>query len=1713
MDKDGSTEFMIMNDNGTAINLLIVDFNDGLTTKFNVSIINPLSITTGNFGGDASLDIAVFGQYSIVILDVQSGSLLGNYSIAVGDWYSAYSVGYFLETSQDSIAVGIWPASNIARMDIVAGNGSVMRSITLHNQVFGLASFEYGAGLDEVAVSITDGNLTVIAPSTMTSVFNLTGLPEQSYVLPGVLNNDNQEDLVVVSTMSNYSIFIDGSNGSIIRQGNRLANLAQSPISGNPPSPVVSSGYMDADNLTDYTVLSYPGNKPSFLRGSDGTIGYEESRIPDKSSQILVFDINGNSRDDIIVLNGLTAYIVLSDTQGPQVIPEPLSPLHPTIQDPYIKIEVEVVEQLDVIAADLYIRYDGGNWSRPTENLQVSGNRYFAFLVGKPEGFYEYYLVFQDTYFNIGTLGNETNPMNFTVAGHLSWFDTKYQSTGLNHRLMSIGNSSDGREVIYTLDSNSGNIILERYSTRGENQTLAIFPFGNYSDFSIYTGLMDGDNILDPILLLYSATTYDVNVSIYHGNSGSLWFTTQYPYRNTFQPESAQVFDIDNDGIDEFFFVAENSTYNGEFLIRLRADGSWSRTEISAVGAESYGLSIAKTINDHSVEAVVSASTGYVEIFNATSMSVISTHNVTRSDHASTMAISVYVLNNRSESYSKFLVYLRFTDASGVSSGFQIFDASVPSINETVIYGNTDGYYYAPILIDVDDDGIDEVFGVNRITNELTLFRLTAPATIDWTIPGSTSDFLSSLAVDFDGDGQDEIGVFTRQDENLTIVSLDGTVERTLPVGQVYGSMQLSSVDLGYGEEIAAYPLIQDGVTKIAVIRDIVQIRRLNVSLTYAPSDLLQGDTLTVDVDVTNIYAEPINDAEVYLTIHYLSGGSIINQTKGLIFGTSNYSTSVAVNWPIGIVNLSVSVRHPLYDQWEEYYPGALTIRSVLDVLVYTRDIVVQNSTFSANITVADSLGSRVSDAEVLVTLGGVDYTAPYVGSQYRVSISNIGLSPGEYTVNTTVNHPYAFGISSAVANFGLETDKLVVSQGIPALVEQDDVFEGWVNITDAFNSPLENAQVTLVGSEMEFGLIEVEPGAYYLDSLMTLSVGNHSFTIIVEHGFVQGTEFGQVQIIVMGNLIPVIAEVPPVDGGGVFSVSVFISDGYGTMPSDTWVLIEIDGRNVTAIHESGTKFTAELNATYPAGMWNFTVYYGSVFSRARKMTNSIFVYSNPVVETLYSDGEWEVMQGNDTIIEVQVRDWQGTLMKNASVTLFIRGITYTLGYVTEGVYQAEVSTVGWPYGIHTYYLTVGGEYLYQNQYSGNLTVIARPTIIIRPSTTTPEQLSTLSITVDVKDLYDNPITGLHLEVTFQDVTKIAEETSVKGTYEVEFTVEGVGHGSREIVVGLEGSLTYPKNTSMTVTVMVAVPRLDLSPMQIYTAAGLSFLISLIGVLLFIKISSTILSSPRKVEDVTRSVTYLDRTYLVIVAASGALVVHSWLLYLNGSYVYALLESVILLGASVLLYGLWLYRDAYASILVSGDINRKRTALGMWHLVLVPFIVLLIFEYGRYIEIFAWNILENVTPFVIGNVVIVPMLMTILTTYLSSIVVVVVSFYWEIQKGLRRIEDMKNSGTPGNVITDEQVLLIGRTGASIRIKFLMFLLVLGAITVMQLEFLRSYSMVAIVLLPILFLVLIPFISTRIIKGLPHAYRRIQRTREGGFDAEETYEPDELIMDT
>jgi hypothetical protein len=364
-----------------------------------------------------------------------------------------------------------------------------------------------------------------------------------------------------------------------------------------------------------------------------------------------------------------------------------------------------------------------------------------------------------------------------------------------------------------------------------------------------------------------------------------------------------------------------------------------------------------------------------------------------------------------------------------------------------------------------------------------------------------------------------------------------------------------------------------------------------------------------------------------------------------------------------------------------------------------------------------------------------------------------------------------------------------------------------------------------------------------------------------------------------------------------------------------------------------------------------------------------------------------------------------------------------------------------------------------------------------------PIQGQPLHVSVVAVDGYGNPVPDLEVTVSMMNMPPLLALPSDQiGGYVV--TIEHIplteGYGQINVTIEAVGEFVIVSTTMAHVYIDPATPDFALiSANAIGLGVGASFVLSLIGMVMYFRMASSMRVDDKSKEALKKSVRNMDRLYLVIVLASGLGLAASYNMYLYGEYGLALVLTVALLGSSVLLYGLWLYRDATDAVLVRRSLRRRRMILGLWHLVFVPLVIFMILLYGVGIDWFRAYIIDQ--TFTIGTIAIPSIMTTIFAAYMSSILVVVVNLYREVNKGLKKLVKMEEAGTPLGIIEDEKSLMVSRFSSSIRIKFLMFLVVVGATTVMSMDFLASWELGVIVLLPVAFLVVIPFISSKIIQ--------------------------------
>ncbi len=2249
VDDDGYTEFLVMFSNGTGPYLLLINCDNDTLRTYACNVTQAFEVFTGDFDGDSMCDAAVYSHDLIQTVDLNSGAAIGFYD-ADGQINRAFA-GNFTSSPRHEIGL-VHTYQSEMRITIINGTGLVIGSTTVSDNI-GTDGIRYDGPdvLDCIAVTSVDtsgdshSRLRTYS-SSLSLLFERDLEPETNMTLrAGQLNGDADEDLVCVPAKSSNIIFVDGATGD---------NLVRS-VDMCPGSTTrgFDAAALDADNNTD-VALEGPRGQLSIIRGLDGSTGYEEPRFAGPFTQVITYDFNVDGRSDVAVLSSYIG-VLLSDTQPPDVTVHPLSPQHPTIYDSYVKFEITALDESKIDRATIFISPVSGVVQADhaeSEMVPSSDNRFYYLMTNMEPGVQSYYIEVVDQYLNTYRYGNVSSPHQYVVEGHFA-SHADYNATIDEARLhvLAVSDESFGDDImagIVTHTPSQQAVVHVHYTNGTHISDINVTGAWDKDAFEVYFAHIDGDAIRDPIVM---ATNKSMTFMwAYHGTNYTLWRTLQLPARPMMSSRMLQVFDDDGDQTEELHFVVANRT--ARYLFRVDDQFSLNTTTVAG-NASLVGTSHAVLSGEHPEIALLWDS-GAIDLYEANTLSLYR-----HLDYASpggavgdTPLVVLPFRNGSTEANTLAAVFHSWSGDTPVNYICMIGDTTMV-VGSGPVYTWSGSHATRVFTYDADADNTDELLLLDE-SGYLTMIAPSSGGNTVWSRYVSDAEPVSGAVLDFDGDEACEL-VLSTSDNFLYAVGMDGSIDCDAEIGVLYNLIPVDSVDAGAGTDIATFPVFRARHT-FGVVRNIDLLYGLDVDVGLSASVVVQGSVVSADITVTNAYDEVVADSSVTVTAYYLQSGSVSSQVFGLVYDapSGNYTGDIPCNWPIGLVNLTVSVLHSHYTDVAIELPGAVEVHSPLTVSVFSESEVLQTESLHINVSVSDSFGSQISDANVTVLFDGHEYPAAPSSSGYYTVIDNVTVAPGHHTLLVRAEHRFAVGPANATRVVSVVASELVIARESPVVVDQYSVFTTWLNITDPFDNAIVNATVRVEVAGTELRLDEVAPGAYFLNDTADFPIGNYTVEVFVTHPFVDGTSFGSYHMAVRGALDPGVTYDDVVTAGTDFSVSVLLYDEFEEVPSGGWVKVEVNGVNFTASHVGGAEYRVNVTANYTIGPQSFKVYAGAtlaydyveafdieVFSQAsvtltvtpgwtiaqgeelhmvvnvtdwygevvsdatvtavspeslsfqnrptgdynvtldttgyspgqylvvvsvehyylfshtvsvnltvlgwaeatvdipdvvlNHMTTTINltvtdIYGNPLSTFNYSlvlggtistsgtsnsyslswtfqpdlppgehvlnmsfvgdyvylslqtttirvlgmsnvsfvspapsvtvaqgdavnftlvlrdlagylvtgatvhvslnggtyfldevgDGvysglvatvglplrtynytvsvehefmaEWAttgelLLQGTPTVslvtdpsplrntepaqfkftvtdqygspvngfsytiafgdsitvsgtsddyvlvwgwtpavapgvydlsltvsgphvatvnsswtvhvystanvtvvspaqgsvtaqgtsvpFIVNVTDGIGDLIAGVNCTIHLHGSSYRLVAVSPGVYALDISTVGLPLGTYSVRLTVvhshlyaveqylelvvtghatisveygtpvrvgdvvtftvvatdlymnpvtefnwtltfqgqvlsghhsgsntlsvtlpvsgppreyplvvqlSGRYVVPSDYhttvgvrseavvsvvspsnstefvqgedsihfvvnlfdtAGNpvpnisvsivirdsmsnldgldngtfvttlstvgwqpgqyeyMVVIAhplvdyshtvqgliivkgQPVLVVELSPETPVQGDTVAVTVWATDLYGEPLSNLSITVSFQDQVLNATETSTAGKYVAVFTLPAEGHGTYDIHVSASGTVCEPGSTVEAVYIGVRPPEISMSPETFTLGSGLSFLISLVGFLIYFKVSSSI-SARGTGKDLHRSIRRMDIIYVSIVALAGLVLLHSVLSAEAGQYSLAVAESVLLLGISVLLYGIWLYRDANSAILDTGHVSTRRMVFGLWHLVFVPLVVLQIFAWGKHIEWFEYYVLRE--AFTVGGVAVPTIMLTVFVTYVSSIVVVVVNLYKELSRSIAKLDHMRESGTPASVLEEERMDLVDKTGSSIRIKFFMFLVVLAGTTVSTMDFLRSYALGVIVLMPVLFLVVIPFVTSKILKAADRA---------------------------
>ncbi|MHA3962890.1 MAG: hypothetical protein AM325_005045 [Candidatus Thorarchaeota archaeon SMTZ1-45] len=1695
VDLDGNTEFFLRNYVNSIYYILMVDIDDATVSEYPMPFIYPAPMGFGIFNGDSYPDLLVQNvnnRDNFLTLDLITNTTLGTF---LADYaYFGPVIGRFTSGTQDSIAFSNQMGTVGQRnLTVVEANGTQVYSILLSTSIQDMVKFDYFGGLEEIATIESDGDVVVYWGNIPGEAYTqlVDGLPSTTrYIETGDFSGNPQDDLVVISRTQKKAFFIDGFDFTPIRELEEIYTYS---------SRQLGVGKMDQDSMDDLaTGTTYGGL--GIIRGVDGSFANLEYLVDVRlgGHQIISYDIIGNAKEDVVVRIEGDVYIILSDTTPPNLMPIPIDPLHPTIIDDYVTVRVNVIETSTVEHIDIWMRLPGSvSWIQPQEEMYASHREgyYYAFIGNLQPGEYEYYITVQDSYLNLGNLGNFTHPLRFTVSGNFVW---KIEKAGTDYvykryHQSDIGNTSDGSKVIYTIERPMGveNLVLTKYSSSGgiDDSLNVTIPSGDrFDNFEVYSAMLDGDNILDIIVLdyYYDSVLKDslFRYHAYHGSTFTLMDegNVPYPYKSF---THIGVFDDDGDGNEELFLVSETSP---ESILKMDSDLSWSAVNFpEEIGIRGFSVTSG---SPYGYVAVIRGNTR-IDIYT-TNLVFSHSLDIDMSGYSNTQSVGIETIYNATTGAEQFVAGFNYWNATDPTGRVYVFDSTTTNVNNTPVYEllHQDLTYLYPA--DAFGDQSDELFLVLS-TGELKLAQLGATLSTIWSTSVTGATPLSSIIADFDGDGEEDFLLFTDQDELLTQISFGGEVEWTVEVGEVYNPLLLGDIDLTPGEEIAAYPFAKYTTYSLGAVRNLDSNYLLNAFIEFSSSDIIQGDAFEVNITVANIYGEIVDDATIYMSAHFATPEGPAVNSFGFYYadGWMKYHAITDATWPIGIANLSVTIDNGFYHPYERILVDAITIRSDLHIQVQAPDLVNQGDAMNISVWVNDNLGGPVDDATVEITLEGLNLPAIQTGPFYVVKIPEVQLAAGIHSISAIAFHPHATGIGAGEKAFAVQiiTTNLIVSTDFPASVDQDELVTAWFNITDTYGYPVVGASVSLKSGPRSFPLVESPVvGCYIFSHNITLGIGSQIFELNVQRPNIVGPPAMEVSFDVFGELHPNIFYIPRVEGGTDFEVSVFIKDKYGPIFNWTSVQVEINGTRYSTFPSTSVglaECSLWVTADFLLGENIFLVFINSTYASPWMNDFSIRAFSEASTSSeVFSSMGWIVTQGDQPIIELHFMDWGHRPISGATVTFFVKALSYSLIESDAGIYSAVISTAGWLPGDYEYVVSVDHPDVEEGDpIVGNISVMGDLEFFVSYSRETPTQGQELAILINIIDGYGNPVPGLEVIVELMGLPPVAAyPTDQIGEYValIPHIPTNMGYGDFTLTVTAIGEYVGESvDSSNTITVAPATPDFSMSTISLSIGAGASFVLSLIGMVIYFKIASSMRVEDKSLEGRKKSIRNMDMLYLLIVLGSGAGLVASYSSYTSGNYGVALILTVALLGCSVLLYGLWLYRDATAAVLVRGSLSKKRMVLGLWHLVFVPVVIFLILLYGVEIDWFKAYVIDQ--SLTIGTITVPSIMTTIFVAYVSSILVVVVNLYREVSKGLKKIVKMEDAGTPLSIVEDEKTSMVSRFSSSVRIKFLMFLVVVGATTVMSMDFLASWELGVIVLLPVAFLVVIPFISSKIIQ--------------------------------
>ena len=627
-------------------------------------------------------------------------------------------------------------------------------------------------------------------------------------------------------------------------------------------------------------------------------------------------------------------------------------------------------------------------------------------------------------------------------------------------------------------------------------------------------------------------------------------------------------------------------------------------------------------------------------------------------------------------------------------------------------------------------------------------------------------------------------------------------------------------------------------------------------------------------------------------------------------------------------------------------------------------------------------------------------------------------------------------------------------------------------------------AKFRIDSSPIAYSMVSHGDGTYISNiSTSRLCLGVHTLTVMFEHkNFL--TETINMSFMVYGELTASFYAPTNVTQGQNMTIILDIYDRF--LNPVVGGNISVGGIHGEYRYEVDTnKYVITItNVSSPVGLHYLEIRIEHPFATPLGIKIPIVVIGN-ITARIEASNNNTVIQGEDFNLSVLIRDGLGYPLNDCMLYVVFFGVEYGMRFCGDGTYIALISTINVPAGIHKCYIHVQHDVLGYTVFAHELEVIGRFVVSARFNSTEIVQGNTYKLTIEVKDIFGYTVSNADIKISIADKVAVAMEVK-SGLYEADISFSGLRHGDYDVVIEIIANHYINETKIIPIYVHVRIPELKLTLMSFLIMLAVSALISIVGLSLCYLIGKKMRMARGDVEQLGPSLRMLDIIYVVTFIGFVGLVFLAHTKFVQGDPSMAVALIALSLLVSILLAGIWIYRDINKMVLLE-RFDKIRSMLCLWHLVVVPLLIFAIFRYGAYIEWFEAYILEDTVG--VYGYSIPKLLLTLLLTYIGSFAVLIVNLYRDCGRTIRKIEFMRREETSEDVILMEKVSSLQKFSESIRIKFLIFLALIGAAIVSTAKILQYYTIGLVVVIPILLIVVVPYLVSRAVGILGRIARR------------------------